>query len=170
MTDVNANDRAIREVTESIDNFVERLTVRQMRNALKKGYRKVAAVSRKTARASLRARGPQVIKGNKRDWAAGIRTEIYSRGGGYTLTEYGRKRGDKGMHRNRRGLLKPVLQWAELGTKDRKTKHGGFFRGKMPAYGFMTAVEDKVIADAERDLCPEVEKAVDEAAAKAGLK
>ena len=74
------------------------------------------------------------------------------------------------MHRNRRGLLKPVLQWAELGTKDRKTKRGGFNRGKMPAYGFMTAVEDKVIADAERDLCPEVEKAVDEAAAKAGLK
>ena len=74
------------------------------------------------------------------------------------------------MHRNRRGLLKPVLQWAEAGTVQRKTKRGGFNRGKMPAYGFMTAVEDKVIADAERDLCPEVEKAVDEAAAKAGLK
>ena len=52
MTDVNANDRAIREVTESIDNFVELLTVRQLRNALKKGYRKVAAVSRKTSRAT----------------------------------------------------------------------------------------------------------------------
>ena len=97
-----------------------------MRNALKRSYRAEAKKALGIARRQLRASGLQV-QGNQGDWDKGIRSHIYSKGGGFMLTVKARRanskgKGEKSMHQNRKGFKKPVLMWAEEGTQKRLSK------------------------------------------------
>lgn len=153
--------------------LLKALNKKQLRNTLRRAYRKVARPLVDKARASLLQRGPQNIEGSKSDWKRAIRARIYPKGGGFMITV--NPHGKQGFHTNRQGLQKPVLKWAEEGTAERKTRVRGFLskkgavsRGKMPKYGFMAAVEAPMYAEAEALLQPELEKAVRDEAAKAG--
>lgn len=141
------------------------LDKKQLRNTLRKAYRKVARPLVAKARTSLMQRGPQNIKGNKADWKSAVRARVYSRGGGFMVTV--QPHGKRGYHVNRQGKEKPVLMWAEEGTAERFTRVKGFFskkgaipRGKMPKYGFLAAVEAPIYIQAEALLQPELESAV----------
>ena len=156
----------------------KQLEPKQIRNALKRAYRAEAKKAVDVARQSL-ASSRLKVKGNTADWKKGIRSHIYSRGGGFMVTVKARAgKNEKGMHVNRKGIKKPVLMWAEEGTTWRKTrsrskffvrKRKGHNTGKMPAYGFLKRAEPMMYNTVEQDLFPEVEKAVRKVAAKAGF-
>ena len=78
-----------------------------------------------------------------------------------------KQHGKQGYHVNRFGLQKPVLMWAEEGTKVRYVRKGGGQvaqtadgkwrtlgrrRGQMPAYHFLDGVEAKGAPIVERDI------------------
>ena len=153
-------------------DLLQALDQKQLRNTLRKAYRRVAKPLVAKARASLDARGPRV-KGNQRDWKAGLRAHIYSKGGGFSITM--KSHNKKGYHVNRFGKEKPILRWAEEGTKERFTRIRGFIsrkgsvsRGEMPRYGFLAAVEPQIYTDAENSLQSELEAAVVSNAKKYG--
>lgn len=106
--------------------------------------------------------------------------------------------GEKGMYKTARGAKKPILMWAEDGTGERESggnvsyvytgntkwgsrhgsayklrrkrvRSGGIKRGKMPAYHFLRDAEPRMLEQTEKDLIPELEKAVMDAARKAGF-
>ena len=174
-----------------------------MRNALKRSYRAEAKKALGIARKALHESGLHV-EGNKADWDKGIRSHIYSKGGGFMLTVKARRanskgKGEKSMHKNRKGFKKPVLMWAEEGTqkreakskgwhyehtgswklwarhgtsykpRKRKVRHGGLNRGQMGAYGFLEKATPEMFQVVEADLGIEVGTAVENVAKKCGF-
>lgn len=160
--------------------LAENLNIRQLRNALKRAYRVEAKNALAIARRHLLASGLQV-KGNKADWAKGIRSHIYSRGGGFMITvkmhrANSKGKGEKSMHLNRYGFKKPVLVWAEEGTESRKTKGGtstrrkkGHSTGSMAGYGFLENAQPEMFRAVETNLIPDVGDAVEKVAKKCGF-
>lgn len=168
--------------------LLKNLSSRELRNTLKRSYRAEAKKALEIARAQLQASGMQV-KGNKADWTRGVRSYVYSRGGGFLITVKAKAsvkgKGEKSMHTNRRGDKKPVLMWAEEGTKVRttrakmgsksgwlrraKVKKKGANRGRMPAYGFLEKAEPQMFRLVETDLVYQLDKAVTEQARKSGF-
>lgn len=167
-----------REWTE----LARRLTARQVRNGVKRAYRRVGNEARRVAVAKLRTSGLNV-RGNRADWERGIRSRVYSRGGGFMVTVRAKGanksgKGERGMHLNRFGVKKPVLKWAEEGTRVRRTKtrtrffvrqRRGHSTGAMPAYHFLEDATPEMYRVAEQALMPEVRRAVEQAARKAGF-
>ncbi len=176
---MNPKDYTGKEWTE----LARLLTQRQIRNSVKRAYRREADRARKIAVNALRVSGLRV-EGDASDWEKGIRAHVYSRGGGFLITVKARGanrhgRGEKGMHKNRAGVKKPVLMWAEEGTAARKTKsrtrvfirkRRGHGTGRMPGYGFLDKAAPDMYRSVEAGLLPEIESAVDKVARKAGIK
>ena len=92
--------------------------------------------------------------------------------------------GRQGYYKNRRGDEKPVLMWAEEGTKNRYPRNGkrrflvklpqgfrvvGWSRGKMPAYRFLNDAEQQGPAIVEKEISKEIEAATMRRAAKLGV-
>lgn len=158
------------------------LTPKQIRNSVKRAYRREANKACKIAVQKLRTFGPGV-KGSSSDWEKGIRPHVYSRGGGFIVTVKARGvnrqgRGERGMHKNRAEKKKPILMWAEDGTAIRKTKsktkiftrkRRGHDTGRMPRYGFLEKAAPEMYRGVETGLFPEIETAVKKAAQKAEL-
>lgn len=111
--------------------LAKQLTARQLRGALKSAYRKEAKKAVAIARAKLRASGLSV-KGNRGDWEKGVRSFIYSKGGGFLVTVKGRagngRKKELSMHENRRYPVTrrrlPILMWADTGTRQRYSGPG----------------------------------------------
>lgn len=122
------------------------MSVKERIRALKGAFRREAAYVRKRAVANLRGSGLRTAP----DMERGIRAVVMKDKGGFRVT-IGTKRATKtqaarGFHTNRRGQSKPILIWAEAGTKKRATKSQTkwFTRsrkahntGAMPSYEFM---------------------------------
>lgn len=142
--------------------------------AIKGGFRKEANQVRKTAVNNLRGS----IRSD-RDLERGIRALVFKRKAGFRVTigtkKAGRNgKGEAGFHLNRQGVKKPVLIWAEEGTKERYTKSKAGTRrraarlraahrtGRMKRYGFMAKtlrdVRGKVTDDIHRMVIENVEK------------
>ena len=155
MGSVEYDDRNLQQL------FAE-LEPKRRLQALRGGFRKAANQVRKTAINNLR----QSIRTDK-DLEKGVRAVVFRRTAGFRVT-VGTKRGrngkgEAGYHTNRQGLKKPILIWAESGTKARRTKakKGGRRRldrkreahstGRMKRYGFMaqtlSSVRDTVTND-----------------------
>lgn len=133
---------------KNLQRLFAELEPKRRLQAIKGGFRKEANQVRKTAINNLR----NSIKSNK-DLEKGVRAIVFKRKAGFRVT-VGTKRagkngkGEAGFHTNRQGLKKPVLIWAEEGTKERKTKSGGGKRanrkrdahrtGRMKRYGFLS--------------------------------
>lgn len=122
--------------------------------ALRGAFRKEGNALRKAAIANLR----QSIRSDK-EMEKGVRTIVFRKKGGFRVT-VGTKaaskktgKGEAGYHVNRRGQKKPVLIWAELGTKRRSTKtrtkiftrkRRSHNTGQMQAYAFMGKARDRM--------------------------
>ncbi len=148
--------------------------------AIKGGFRKETNRVRKTAINNLRSS----IKSNK-DLEKGVRAIVFKRKAGFRVT-VGTKRankqgkGEAGFHTNRQGLKKPVLIWAEDGTKERRTKGNGGKRaarlrsahrtGKMKRYGFMTQTLNAVRGTVTNNIHQAVTENVQKVAEKYGCK
>lgn len=162
--------------------LIKEMNPKQLRNSLKRAYRAEAKQALVIARRYLHSSGLDV-HGNRTDWEKGIRSHIYSRGGGFLLTVKARGAsrkgtGEKSMHVNRRGIKKPVLMWAEEGTKLRKTRtktrffvrmRKGHVTGRIKAYGFMEKAAPDMFRTVEEGLSKELDTAVEKVAKKCGF-
>lgn len=156
------------------------LEPRRRTQALKGGFRKVANEVRKKAVGNLRS----AIRTDK-DLERGVRAVVFKRKAGFRVTIGTKKagkngKGEAGMHTNRQGLKKPVLIWAEMGTKQRTTKNGGgrraaryraaHFTGSMPRFGFMEKTRNEVRDTVTTDMQKMVTENVERIAKKYGCK
>ena len=114
--------RSIDYNDENLQRLFAELEPKRRLQAIKGGFRREANQVRKTAINNLRSG----IQSNK-DLEKGVRAIVFKRKAGFRVT-VGTKRagkngkGEAGFHTNRQGLKKPILIWAEEGTKNRKTK------------------------------------------------
>ena len=148
---------------------------RDLKALLKGAYRKTGNEILKIARQRLMSSGIAHASKLKK----GIRLRVYPRGGGFMITV--KPHGKQGYHVNRFGLEKPVVMWAEEGTKFRFPRKGafvtktdkGFIRitrmGKMPAYHFLDDVERYAPPIIEEDIGKALEDSVMKRASRLGL-
>lgn len=159
---------------ENLQRLFAELEPKRRLQAIKGGFRREANQVRKTAINNLRSS----IKSNK-DLEKGVRAIVFKRKAGFRVT-VGTKRagkngkGEAGFHTNRQGLKKPVLIWAEEGTKERQTKpkkgtrrraarlRASHRTGRMKRYGFMaqtlTSVRDTVTNNIHEMVAENVQK------------
>lgn len=151
---------------------------------IKGACRKVGNSVRRIAVNNLRVSGLN----HAEEMQEGVRTVVFKREAGFRVTVATRKankqgKGERGMHRNRYGNKKPVLMWAELGTKWRKIKSdkkmklkvGGRWltighrnRGFMKRYGFIAKTKSQVEYKVGRQLQDEIANKVTQIAKKYG--
>lgn len=148
---------------------------RDLKALLKGAYRKTGNEILKIARQRLMSSGIAHASKLKK----GIRLRVYPRGGGFMITV--KPYGKQGYHVNRFGLEKPVLMWAEEGTKFRFPRKGAFVAktdkgsirithmGKMPAYHFLDDVERYAPPIIEKDIGKALEDSVMKRASRLGL-
>ena len=165
------------------------LDQKTQRKAMKSAMRREGNRLKKTAVENLRASG--IGSGTKRSLSNGIyvRTypDRYGMGFMVSVKPHGRR---KGIHLNRSGKEKPVLMWAEDGTRMRRAgrRITSFFgksrftgkkvrqylrgvpnRGKMKRYAFLAKTEQQTSDSVENNLFAELQKNVEKAARKQGL-
>lgn len=153
------------------------------RKVLKGGFRRVGNYMRKAAVNNLRASGLN----HAAELSAGIRVVVFKREAGVRVTVASRKanakgRGERGMHRNRYGDKKPVLVWAEAGTRFRKTEKRSRVmvapgqyritkrRGFMKRYGFLAKTRTQVSGEVTGMMRKEIINSVEKIAKKYGCK
>lgn len=157
----------------NLRKLIAKLTPEQRRKALRGTCRRLAGQTRKRAVANLRS-SLNYDKGG--DLERGVRAVVYKkRAVGFRVTvgtKIDRKRGRAyGYHKNRRGLEKPVLIWAEDGTAPRRTKtqtrvftrsRRGHSTGSMRRYGFMDKTRSQtapgVTAEFRREITDQIIK------------
>ena len=159
---------------KNLQRLFAELEPKRRLQAIKGGFRREANQVRKTAINNLRSS----IQSNK-DLEKGVRAIVFKRKAGFRVT-VGTKRagkngkGEAGFHTNRQGLKKPVLIWAEEGTKERQTKpkkgtrrraarlRASHRAGRMKRYGFMaqtlTSVRDTVTTNIHEMVAENVQK------------
>lgn len=159
---------------KNLQRLFAELEPKRRLQAIKGGFRREANQVRKTAINNLRSS----IQSNK-DLEKGVRAIVFKRKAGFRVT-VGTKRagkngkGEAGFHTNRQGLKKPVLIWAEEGTKERQTKpkkgtrrraarlRASHRTGRMKRYGFMaqtlTSVRDTVTTNIHEMVAENVQK------------
>lgn len=163
----------------NLEKLFEAMEPKRRLRALKGAFRREANRVRKTALNNLRGS----IRTDK-DLESGVRAIVFKRKAGFRVTIGTKKadkngKGERGMHLNRRGLKKPVLIWAEAGTKWRKSKRAtrypiggkwstGRTRGLMKRYGFMTKTLTQVRDNVTDSLHNEIINSVKKAAKKYG--
>lgn len=146
--------------------------------ALRGAFRREANNVRKAAVGNLQGSGIR----NGRTLGKGIRAIVFRNKAGFRVT-IGTKRankngkGERGFHKNRQGLKKPVLLWAEMGTNARRTKtqtkvftrsRKGHNTGRMKSYAFMRKTRDTEAPKVENRLRDEITKSVIRTAKKYG--
>ena len=156
------------------NELLKALSPKDMRKTLKSAYRKVGNELLMIAREKVASSDMQ----NAGKVAKSMRLRVYTRGGGFMITT--KPHGKQGYYVNRKGLEKPVLMWAEEGTKYRFPRKGFFYAplmggvrkvehmGKMPAYHFLDEVRARGGAIIEGKLGSELESAVERTADKLG--
>lgn len=173
--DIDYND-------DNLQRLFAELEPKRRLQAIKGGFRREANQVRKTAINNLRSS----IQSSK-DLEKGVRAIVFKRKAGFRVT-VGTKRagkngkGEAGFHTNRQGLKKPILIWAEEGTKDRKTKpkqgtrrraarlRASHSTGRMKRYGFMAQTLQSVRDTVTNDIHEMVTNNVQKVAEKYGCK
>lgn len=167
---------------ENLQRLFAELEPKRRLQAIKGGFRREANQVRKTAINNLRSS----IQSNK-DLEKGVRAIVFKRKAGFRVT-VGTKRagkngkGEAGFHTNRQGLKKPVLIWAEEGTKERQTKpkkgtrrraarlRASHRTGRMKRYGFMVQTLNSVRGTVTANIHKMVTENVEQVAKKYGCK
>lgn len=198
MTDL---ERPFNDVFQALDLKAQR---KAMRSAMRReGKRLKAEAANNIQTSKLTAPGKtwktgkrkRQYGGNAGDLKKGIRTRVYPEryGTGFLLTvkPHGRSgRDPRIMHVNRQGKMKPILMWAEDGTRYRKVGNrkssffsksrftgrairnyirGGHSTGRMRRYGFIRKTDGQAERTVEENLFKDFQENLDRAARKKGL-
>jgi len=171
------NEQSMQQFEKGVFDLLQDLEPAQFRDVLRKSYDGVAQKVRQIPLAKLRSSSVKV-QGNKADWEAGLRSHVYSKGGGFLFTVRGRAgsrgsgAGELSMHQNRfygkTGRKLPVLQWLEYGAGIRngvrKTRGNGkglrrpHETGSIRPYHFLTDSEPQMVQMVEQQLAAELGK------------
>lgn len=162
------------------DDLLRAMSPRNIKKTLKAAYRRIGKQIADIARSDLASSGLRHGNNMKRN----IRVRVYPRGSGFMITV--KPHGKQGYYkRSQDGAEKPVAMWAVEGTKERHTRHGnlvypigdgryrtmkGNWTGSMPGYHFLTHANSQAEPIIDRNLQPEIEKAVYERLRKIGWK
>lgn len=141
---------------EQLQRMFAELDPKRRNQALRGAFRMEANKLRKAAVSSLRSK-----MNSNADLEKGVRALVFKQQLGFrvtvgTVNRKSRRTGDiqtKGYHKNRFGLEKPVLIWAEDGTAQRRAKNRkGANRGRMPRYGFIVEARNQVEPTVTKDI------------------
>lgn len=143
------------------------------KKVIKNACRRVGTKVRKVAVDNLRASS----LGKANAMRDGVRSVVFNREAGVRVTVA--TKGGKGMHTNRKGKTKPILMWAETGTKKRESKKAtrylvggewrtGRYRGAMKRFGFIAKTQRQVRHTAGEQMKEEVANQVLKIAKKHG--
>ena len=173
--------RPFADVYKALDLKTQR---KAMRSAMRKEGNRVKKVAVSTLHS--KAIGP----GTKRSLDKGIYVRTYPNRFGLGFMVTVKPFGKKGIHENRRSLEKPVLMWAEDGTRlrhvgkrtssffsksrgsgnrVRQYRRDGHQTGKMPGYRFLAETEEKTAGSVENNLFDSFQSNIEKAAKKQGL-
>lgn len=160
------------------DELLQAMNPRDIRKTLKTSYRRIGKMIADIARSDLASTSLRNASKMKRN----IRVHVFSRGSGFMITT--KPHGKSGYYkRSQDGKEKPVLMWAAEGTKERYVYRGnrvyplgnGQFRtmkgnwtGSMPGYFFLRHANRMAESITDKNIQPEIEKAVYERLRKAG--
>ena len=160
---------------QPLEDMLKLMDSRQIRKTMRGAYGAEARKVVKIARSHLASKSIEV-RGSQADWAKGIRPYVYSGIGGFMVTVKGIK--GKSMHVNRNLDKKPILMWAEDGTKRRHTKTATrvwtrkrkrHYTGSMPAIHVLAETEEAMRSNVETDIGAELEKKAIKIIKKSGL-
>ena len=157
---------------DKLPDLFKELELKHRVKALRGAFRKAANKVKKEAVKNLRNSGIHT----SRPLEKGIRALTLKKKAGFRVTvgtKHANKngKGERGFHTNQRGLKKPVLIWAEVGTKSRRTKTRYKFRGRtkighstgqMPEYGFL----GKAANSEEKTITAYLRKSIEESIIK----
>lgn len=170
----------VRDLENPFAEVFQALDLKTQRKVMKSAMRREGNRLKKVAVANLNASG--IGRGTNRNLSKGIYVRTYPDRYGLGFMVSVRPHGSrKGIHKNRQGLEKPVLMWAEDGTRQRRTgkrkrsffslsrftgKHvrnynrDGANRGRMRDYGFLAKTERETADSVEANLFKELEARV----------
>lgn len=143
-----------------------------LRGGITRTAGKVLRMARKNLSTATNGRGRKI--NTSTGLAKGIRRVVYKREAGFRVTigtKINRKNASKnqGFHTNRRGLTKPVLIWAEEGTKPRKTRTAtkfwtrsrkGHSTGVMTPYRFMRKTREEAQRTVPEEIKEDIRKSM----------
>lgn len=182
------------QISEAFASVYTALDMKVQRRALRSASRREAENVKKTAMALVKTTSRGKLSRSLSQATAGIENGILTRvfpdryGAGFMATVIPHK--GKGTHINRQGLEKPVLMWAETGTRSRhrgakkgsvktysrlvgratrKYNRSGAPTGRMPEYGFMQKAEEQAAQGVEKRLFDSFQTNIEKAARKQGL-
>lgn len=170
---MNETENAVRAWDDLLRTFDRKELKRTLKDAYRRTGKRIAAVARQSVAAGGINDAGKLSKG--------VRVRVYPRGGGFMITV--KPHGKSGYIKNRRGQERPVLMWAEEGTKERHPRSwsrrflihtdAGFrwvgrSRGKMPAYHFLKEAEEQGPGIVEQEIGQEIEAAAVRRAVKLG--
>ena len=182
-------NQTVSDIKRPFLDVYKALDVKTQRKAMKGAMRREGNRLKKAAGANLGSSG--IGKGTKRSLSSGIyvRTypDRYGLGFMVSVKPHGKR---KGIHLNRQSKEKPVLMWAEDGTRYRKAGRrissffgksrftgkkirqyvrGGANRGKMKRYAFLAKTEQQTAESVETNLFNNLQDNIERAARKQGL-
>lgn len=176
------------EIDRAFGDVYAALDMAEQRKVLRRAMGKEGARVRRVAVANLGSSG--LGKGTYRPVDKGIYVRVYPPRYGTGFMVSTKPNGKKGIHVNRQLLKKPVLMWAEDGTRVRNVgrrvqsffsksrftgkaiRHyvrGGHSTGAMKAYRFMEKTENSQAASVEGNLFAQFSSNLDKAARRRGL-
>ena len=182
---------SVTDISRPFASVYKALDIRQQRRSLRAAMRKEGRHLLATAKAAIS--GARLGLGTKQDIRQGVYVRVYpdKYGLGFMASvKPHRKNNVKGIHVNRQGKMKPVLMFAEEGTRYRKVgrrkqsffgksrytgkkiRHytrSGHSTGRMRAYRFMEKAERTASSGIGQRLFTDFEKNVYRAAQRQGL-
>lgn len=181
--------RSVTYDDSQLQQLFAQMDEKQRAKAMKGAFRSTANTFRRAAVSLLRSS----IRSN-REMEKGVRALVFKKKLGFRVTvgtvlrkskDKTRYVAKKGFYMNHQGLEKPVLIWAEDGTKERrlkgsrgsfKTKRGfrkrylynGAYRGRMRAYQFILGAQRQVGPQIDNELQVNFRQSVEKVAKKYG--
>ncbi len=182
-------NEAVRDLENPFSDVYRALDMKSQRKAMRSAMRREGNTLKKTAVMNLGQSG--IGGGTRRSLSSGVyvRTypDRYGLGFMVSVKPHGRR---KGIHLTRQNKEKPVLMWAEDGTRNRRSGRrvssffrksrftgkrvrqyfrGGANRGKMRRYAFLAKTEEQTGDQVEGRLFDTFNKNLERAARKQGL-
>lgn len=163
---------------KEFEDLLRALNKRQLKQVVRKSYRRVANKIANIARNDLSSSGLRNGSLMKKN----IRVRVYPRGSGFMVTV--KPHGNQGYYkRSQDGKEKPVAMWAAEGTKYRFARHGRHIypaglgykwmkssrNGEMPSYHFLENAEKQGQSIVENDLGQEFTNAANDRLRKEGF-
>ena len=173
------------------DTFMEAYKAvepKAQRKAMKSAMRKEGTRLKRAAIGNLEASG--IGHGTNHNLSRGIYVRVYPDRYGLGFMVSVKPHGRKGIHTNRRNLQKPVLMWAEDGTRARRSgkrvssffsrskysgarvrnyNRNGGYRGRMTRYAFLSKTEKQMSGSVESSLFDGLQKSIENEARKRDL-